>query len=360
MAQLHALFPDAPLYVSIYDRARMPPEWRAWLVRTSFMQYLPGVMRHHQWYLPLYPAAMASFRLKKYDLILSSSSAWGKGVRVPEGALHVCYCHAPMRFAWRYDQYAAQEGFGSGRAGSLLSRGAVPLLAGLRRWDLATAAHVDHFIANSRTVAARIAHIYGRDATVIYPPIETAKYAAPADVPDAPEPFFFVLTRLVPYKRLDLAVQAANALGVRLEIGGDGRDRARLEAMAGPTVRFLGRISDAEKRDKYARCIATIFPGEDDFGIAQVEAQAAGRPVVAYGRGGAMESVRDGVTGVLFAEQTVESVIGAMRQVQARQWDRAVIAAYARRFDVSVFRERMTDFLTDAWERQRGTPPPTP
>ncbi len=353
MEQFHALFPEAPLFTSIYDRDGMPTEYRDWDIHTSFMQHLPGIMRHHQPYLPLYPLAMAQFDLSGYPIILSSSSAFGKGVGVPPGAMHACYCHAPMRFAWNYAGYASREGFGR-----LAGLGLRPALASLRRWDRATSAHVDHFIANSRTVAVRIADYYGRDATVIHPPVETARYAPPGDVPDAPEPFFLMVSRLVPYKRLDLAVRAANALGARLEIAGAGRDRAALEAIAGPTVRFLGRISDDEKRERYARCTAALFPAEDDFGIAQVEAQAAGRPVVAYGRGGALESVRDGVTGVLFAEQTTESLMDAMRRVQAQSWDRPTIIAHARRFDASVFRTRIHDFLADAWERH--PPPPSP
>ncbi len=346
--QLHALFPDAPVFTSIYDRERMPEAYRAWEIHSSFMQRLPGVMRHHQPYLPLYPLAMASFNLAGFPLIVSSSSAFGKGVRVPPGALHVCYCHAPMRFAWNYEAYAAREGFG--RAVDL---GIRPLIAALRRWDRASSARVNHFIANSRTVAVRIAQIYGRDATVIYPPIETDRYAPPLCMPEKPESFFFLVSRLVPYKRIDLAIRAANALGVRLEIASTGRDREALEAIAGPTVRFLGWISDEEKREKYARCTATLFPAEDDFGIAQLEAMAAGRPVVGYGRGGSAESVRDGVTGVLFPEQTVEAITDAMRRVQSQRWDRETIIAHARRFDASVFRARMHDFLADAWERHR-------
>jgi glycosyltransferase involved in cell wall biosynthesis len=344
--QLHALFPAAPLFTSIYDRERMPEAYRSWEIHPSFMQHLPGVMRHHQPYLPLYPLAFASHNLAAYPLVVSSSSAFGKGVRVPRGAVHVCYCHAPMRFAWNYEAYAAREGFG--RAVDL---GIRPLLTALRRWDRATSAHVDHFIANSRTVAVRIARIYGRDATVIYPPVETSRYAPPPGTPAEPESFFFLVSRLVPYKRIDLAIHAANALGVRLEIASTGRDREALEAIAGPTVRFLGWISDEEKRDKYARCTATLFPAEDDFGIAQLEAMAAGRPVVGYGRGGSAESVRDGVTGILFGEQTVDAMMDAMRRVQSHPWDRETIIAHARRFDASVFRARMYDFLADAWER---------
>jgi glycosyltransferase involved in cell wall biosynthesis len=344
--QIHQLFPTAPIYVSMYDRERMPEAYRGWDIHPSFMQHLPGVMRHHQQYLPLYPLAMASFNLAPYRLIVSSSSAFGKGVRVPRGALHVCYCHAPMRFAWDYEAYAAREGFG--RAVNI---GIRPLLAALRRWDRATSARVDHFIANSRTIAVRIARVYGRDATVIYPPVETDRYAPPPGTPEEPEPFFFLVSRLVPYKRIDLAIQAANALGARLEIASTGRDRARLEALAGPTVHFLGWISDEEKREKYARCTATLFPAEDDFGIAQLEAMAAGRPVVAYGRGGSAESVRDGVTGILFPEQTAEAMVDAMRRVQSQSWDRQTIVAHARRFDASVFRTRMESFLAEAWER---------
>ena len=349
--ELHTLYPTAPLYVSIYDRAWMPERYRGWDIHTSFMQHLPQVMTRHQMYLPLYPAAMAVFDLSHFPLIVSSSSAWGKGVRVPPGAVHVCYCHAPMRFAWDSGEYAAREGFGRAKTMAL-----GPVLAALRRYDRATSRSVTAFVANSRTVAGRIATIYGRDATVIYPPVDTVKYTAPPDTLPEPEPFFLVVSRLLPYKRLDLAVRAANALGVRLEIVGAGRGRAALEEIAGPTVRFLGRVSDDELRDRYARCTAAIFPAEDDFGIAQLEAQAAGRPVVAFGKGGSAESVRDGVTGALFREQTVESVVGAMRRVQAGRWDRAAIAAHARRFDAAVFRERMAAFVAETWARHGKFP----
>ncbi|HET8627210.1 MAG TPA: glycosyltransferase [Thermomicrobiales bacterium] len=339
LEELHALWPDAPVFVSMYDRERMPPAYREWDIRPTFMQRLPGILRNHQPYLPVYPLAFARLDLRGYDLVLSSSSAFAKNVHPAPGALHVCYCHSPMRFAWNYGDYARRERLGPG-AGAALR----PLLRAVRLWDAAGAARVDAFIANSHTVAGRIARFYGREAAVIHPPVETATLAA-ARTGAPPDDFYLLVSRLVPYKRLDIVVAAFNRLGLPLRVVGEGRDRAALERLAGPTVRFLGRVSDEEKADLYARCRATLFPAEDDFGIAQVEAQAAGRPVIAYRAGGALETVVDGVTGLFFDAQSPEAVAGAVRRAADHDFDADAIAAHARSFDVAIFRRRMYDFV---------------
>ncbi len=342
LEELHALWPQAPIFTSIYDRERMPAAYRDWPIRTTFMRRLPGILRHHQPYLPVYPLAFSRLDLRGYDLVVSSSSAFAKNVHPAPGALHVCYCHSPMRFAWNYDDYARRE-----RLGAVAGAALRPILRAVRLWDTRGTGRVDHLVANSRVVAARIRRFYGREATVIHPPVRTD--IAPAA--GAPDDFYLVLTRLVPYKRLDVVVEAFNRLGRPLRIAGAGRDRAALERLAGPNVTFLGAVSDAEKARLYARCRATIFPAEDDFGIAQVEAQAAGRPVLAYRAGGALETVVEGVTGLFFEEQTPAAVAAAVERLEAgyATFDPATIVAHARSFDAAVFRRAFAGFVEERW-----------
>lgn len=327
---LHGLYPTAPVYTSLYDPAALPAAYRAWDIRTSFMQKLPAWRKHFRKYFLLYPSAFEAFDLSEYDLVISSSSAYAKGVITRPGAKHVCYCHTPMRFAWRSADYVEREQIG-GVFGALL-----PLfLTYVRLWDVQTAARVDHFIANSQTVAGRIKHFYRRDATVLTPPVELAPFA-----PRPPEDFYLAGGRLVPYKRLDLAIRACNELSVPLIIFGDGRDRAELAALAGPTVRFVGRVDDATLRDLYARCRAYLMPGEEDAGIQPLEAMGAGRPVVAFGAGGALDTVIEGETGRFFASQTVQGLVAAIRTSQHDSYDPAAIRRHAETFARPVFEAR--------------------
>lgn len=346
LEEMHAIWPEAPIFVSIYDRERMPAAYRDWPIRTTFMQGLPGILRNHQPYLPIYPIAFSRLDLRDYDLIVSSSSAFAKNIHPRPGALHVCYCHSPMRFAWNAADYARRE-----RLGPAVRAGLAPLLRGLQRWDARGTARVDHLIANSAVVADRIRRFYGREAAVIHPPVQTAIPAATGD----PEDYYLILTRLVPYKRLDIVVEAFNRLGLPLRIAGVGRDRAALERLAGPNITFLGGVSDEEKHRLYARCRATIFPAEDDFGIAQLEAQAAGRPVIAFRAGGATETVVDGVTGVFFDAQTPEAVAGAVRRCAALDFDAATIRAHARSFDATIFRQRLAAFVAARYEEHASS-----
>jgi glycosyltransferase involved in cell wall biosynthesis len=345
LEELRAVWPDAPVFVSIYDRERMPAAYREWTIRTTFMQRLPGILRNHQPYLPLYPLAFARLDLRGYDLIVSSSSAFAKNIHPTPGALHVCYCHSPMRFAWNAADYARREKLGSPVRAAL-----GPLLRVIRRWDERGTRRVDHLIANSATVAERIGRYYGREAVVIHPPVRTDIPAAKSE----PDDFFLVVTRLVPYKRLDIVVEAFNRLGLPLRIVGQGRDRAELERRAGPNIRFLGGVSDEEKNHLYARCRATIFPAEDDFGIAQVEAQSAGRPVIAFRAGGATETVRDGVTGVFFDAQTPEALMAAVGRLAEMRFDPATIRAHARTFDATVFRRNIAAYVDECWRAHVG------
>jgi len=334
----HELFPDAPLYTSIYDPRRVDAAFQQIDIRTSFMQRLPFVKKHHQPFLPLYPFAMERLDLRGYDLILSSSSAFGKGVITKPGTMHICYCHTPMRWCWNYDEYVEREQLGK------LARGVLPfLITWLRVWDQTTAMRVDHFIANSPAVADRIQKYYRREAVVIPPPVDASRFLF--DPTTQPEDYFLVVSRFMPYKRIDLAIQACNRLQLPLVIIGSGRDQQRLQQMAGPTIRFLGRLSDAEVLHYYAHCRALILPGEEDFGITPLEAQASGRPVIAYSAGGALASVIDGVTGTFFQEQTVESLAATLAAFDETRYDPQIIRDHALEFDKPRFHRRILQFI---------------
>jgi glycosyltransferase involved in cell wall biosynthesis len=334
----HDIFPEAPIYTSIYDPERVDPAFRTMDIRTSFMQKLPLVTKHHQPYLPLYPFAMEALDLRGYDLVLSSSSAFGKGVITKPGTLHICYCHTPMRWCWNYEEYVEREQLGK------VARRILPfLITGLRVWDQTSAMRVDDFIANSPVIAERIKKYYRREAVVIPPPVEASRFpATPAtEIAD----YFLALGRFIPYKRFDLAIEACNRLQLPLVVIGKGRDEERLKRIAGPTIRFLGRLSDEEVIHYYRHCRAFLFPGDEDFGITPLEAQAAGRPVIAYGAGGALASVVDGVTGLFFREQTVESLVEVLATFNERNFDSDAIRNHALEFDTPRFQRRIMQFI---------------
>ncbi len=334
----HDIFPEAPIYTSIYDPERVDPAFRTMDIRTSFMQKLPLVTKHHQPYLPLYPFAMEALDLRGYDLVLSSSSAFGKGVITKPGTLHICYCHTPMRWCWNYEEYVEREQLGK------VARRVLPfLITGLRVWDQTSAMRVDDFIANSPVIAERIKKYYRREAVVIPPPVEASRF--PATPATETEDYFLALGRFVPYKRFDLAIEACNRLQLPLVVIGKGRDEERLKRIAGPTIRFLGRLSDEEVIHYYRHCRAFLFPGDEDFGITPLEAQAAGRPVIAYGAGGALASVVDGVTGLFFREQTVESLVEVLATFKERNFDPDAIRNHALEFDTPRFQRRIMQFI---------------
>jgi glycosyltransferase involved in cell wall biosynthesis len=333
---LTAMFPTAPVYTSIYWPEAMPPAYRGWNIHTTWLDRLPGIHRHHQPYLPLYPLAFGRLKLDGFDLVISNKSAFCLGVRPPPQTCHLCYCLTPTRFVWDLDSYAEREQ--AGQATRLLAQS---LLGWLQRWELAAARRVTAFVAISREVQDRIRQFYGRDSVVIHPPVDTHRFV-PASTQDD---YFLIVSRLVPYKRIDLAVQAFSDLGLPLWIAGDGRDRPRLEAMAGPGVRFLGRVPGEVLPDLYARCRAYILPGLEDFSIAPVEAMAAGRPVIAYARGGALDTVVGDVTGTFFSEPTAESLADAVRRFEALSFDPATIRMQAERFDTQVFTEKLSAFI---------------
>ncbi len=338
---LVALYPDSPIYSGIYAPDLMPAAYRDWDIRTQWVDRLPGIHTHHQPYLPLYPVGWSGLDLSDYDVVLSNKSGFCHGVRYGEATLHICYCLAPTRYVWQLESYIAREGLG--RAVEL---GLRPLVAALKRWDYAAAQRVHHFIAISREIRERIKALYKRDSIVIYPPVDTSRFQPSAVVED----YYLVVSRLIPYKRIDLAVRAATRLGVPLKIGGKGRDLERLQAMAGPTVEFPGYVSDDQLPELMARCKAFLFPGLEDFGITPVQAQAAGRPVIAFAGGGALDTVIPGRTGELFYEMSVESLMAVMQSFDASAYDGAAIRAHAEHFDTQVFNRQISAYVEGAWE----------
>jgi glycosyltransferase involved in cell wall biosynthesis len=321
----------------------MPAAWRDWPIHTLWMDRLPGIYRHHQRYLPLYPLAFGALDLSGYEVVLSNKSGFCHGVHTGPDTLHICYCLAPTRYVWQYEAYVAREQFGG-----LLKSAIQPVIRRLQRWDFAAAQRVDHFIAISTEIQERVKKYYQRDSVVIYPPVDAATHFTPA-APDQVEDYFLIVSRLIPYKRIDLAVQACTRLGLPLIVGGKGRDRERLEAMAGPTVKFVGYVPDAELPGLMARCRAFIFPGLEDFGITPLQAQAAGRPVIAFRGGGTLDTVVQGVTGEFFHEQTADSLAEALKHFEASRYDSAAIRAHALRFDRAVFDREMTVFVEKAY-----------
>lgn len=332
----HQIFPAAPLYTTVALPHRLPSGLRNAKLHTSFMQRMPAIESNFRQYFLLYPWAVESLDLSAYELILSSSSGYGKGVHRGKDAIHVCYCHTPMRWVWRYDDYAAREGFGA------FSRVALPaMLSGLRWWDRRASRQPDYYIANSTFVAERIRLVYQREAVVIPPPIDVDRFQPSTESED----YFLVLSRLVPYKRIDLAVQACTRMNKELIVIGDGPDRGRLEAMAGKTIRFLGRQPDAVVNHYASRCRALLFPGEEDFGMVPLEINAAGRPVIAYRAGGALETVVEGVTGLFFHQPTSDSLANAIETFELCQWTPYRLRDHAEKYSYPIFANRILAFL---------------
>ena len=340
LEQLHSYYPDAPIYTSMYDPNAMPAAYRSWDIRTSFMQRLPLVTTRHQAYLMVYPIAFESFDLGGYDVVISNSSAFCKGVVTGPSTLHISYCLTPMRWVWRYRDYVERE-----RLGGLARIMLPPLIHYLRVWDAGASSRVDRYIAISTAVAARIRKYYRRESEIIPPPVDTDQFALSRTSGD----YYLTVARLAPYRRIDLIVEAFRELGLPVKIVGIGRDRARLEARATPNIEFLGRVDDETLADLYANCRGYLFPGEEDFGIAPVEAQAVGKPVVAYAAGGSLDTVIDGETGVLFPRQTPRDLADAVRRLETLSFDPERIRQNAERFSVSVFRERFTSFVERAY-----------
>jgi len=335
-------FPQAELYTLIHNREAVSDVLNSHKIHTSPLQRIPGVMRNYRAMLPLFPAAAASLRPRAPDLLISTSHCVAKSVRPPAGARHLCYCFTPMRYAWSfYEEY-----FGGGRLKALACK---PLLAMLRRWDRRTAGRVDRFVAISRHVAERIRRFYGRECDIVHPPVDTEFFTTGGE--RAGE-FDLVVSALVPYKRIDLAVSAYTRTGRALKIVGVGSELPGLRRLAGANIEFMEWRSDEEVRALYRACRCLVFPGEEDFGIVPLEAQACGCPVVAFGRGGALETVEEGISGVFFKVQDEQSLMEAVDRCAAMRWDPSAIRAQAEPFGVRPF----VDGIAGAIERCMATP----
>lgn len=335
------LYPTAPIHTLVAFPEQVSDTIRRHEIRTSFLQRLPLVETRYRHYLPLFPTAIERFDMQGFDLVVSSSHAVAKGIKPSEGALHISYVHTPMRYVWdMFDQYFNVNTVGSTKLAFIRL-----MAARIRRWDVRTSTRVHHFIANSAYVAERIQRIYNRDATVIHPPVETQRFSTSYNNDGR----FLIVSALVPYKRVDLAIQTANALQLPLRIIGDGPERLKLLQLAGPTVTIEGWQSDAEIEKAYATCRALLFPGEEDFGIVPVEAMACGKPVIAFGRGGATETVIEGLSGTLFTEQTVASMTEAIALFEHMDFDADGIRRHAESFDRSVYTEKMDDYIRERW-----------
>lgn len=344
LAALHRLYPHADVYALVYNAAGMPGDFEAVPTHTSFIQRLPFAQRYFRAYLPLYPMAAARLDVRDYDVVISSSSAWVHGARTNPLATHVCYCHTPFRFAW--GEAAAASGAAAPIPASL-RRAVQPLLTNIRTRDLAAARQVDYFVANSRVVRERIARFYGRGSAIIYPPVDVNRFQ-PSEQHDD---YFLIVSALVPYKRVDIAVRAFTRLGLPLVIAGDGPQRRELQRLAGPTVRFVGRVPDERLAALYAHCRALVFTADEDFGITPLEAQASGRPVLAYAAGGALETVAEGATGAFFLAQDADILADAVRAFDADVYDPAVIRRHACTFSEARFAAEFHAYLAARLER---------
>lgn len=327
------LFPHADIFTHVYVPDAVSALIRSRPVKTSFINGLPGAARHYQKYLPLMPMALEQLDLRGYDLVISSESGPAKGVIAAPDALHVCYCHSPMRYLWdHYHDYRDTAG--------RLTRAMMPLLfRGLRDWDVASASRVDRIVANSHFIQRRVRRAWGRDSQVVFPPVEVDLFSASADV----EPRYLWVGQMTPYKRADLAVDAFNALKLPLLMVGEGEMAAELKRRAGPNITIVPKLDFAGLRRAYATSRALIFTAEEDFGIVPVEMMASGRPVLAYGKGGAIDTVAPGVSGLFFPEQTASSLIEGIRELETwlPDFDPAAGMAHARRFAPAVFDEGM-------------------
>ncbi|MDD4870496.1 MAG: glycosyltransferase [Kiritimatiellae bacterium] len=328
-------FPDAPLFTLIHNPSSISSVINTHKITTSWLQCVPGIMKQYRYFLPFFPEIIEGMSVPDADLLISTSHCVAKGLRARPGTKHLCYCFTPMRYAWTfYDEY-----FGNNPVKALLAK---PLLAALRKWDRNASTHVDRFVAISHHVRKRIMDFYGREADVVYPPIDTEKW-----IPGGQRSgnFDLIVSALVPYKRLDLAIKTYNHLGFQLKVAGVGTELKKLKSSASSNIEFLGWQPDDKLLELYRTCRLLIFPGEEDFGIVPLEAQACGTPVVAYAKGGLLETIKEGITGCFFNEQTTESLSESITKCAATPWDPLKIRANAEKFGVQNFINGLTESI---------------
>lgn len=341
------LYENSPIYTTIYNPDNLDDELKNIDVKTSFLQNKKGAKQNHQKYFPFMPAAFESFNLNEYDVVLSSSSSCAKGVVTNPNTMHICYCHSPMRYGWEfYYEYADNSNM------KKLKRSFLKYFINyMRVWDNVSSNRVDYFIANSENVARRIWKHYRRESVVIHPAVRCKLF----DISQQDEEYFLIVSRLVEYKRVDLAVEVFNELGLPLVVIGDGAEREKLQAKAKDNIKFLGRQPDSIIKEYYSKCRAFVFPGEEDFGITPLEAQASGRPVIAFGKGGALETVVDGKTGIFFDEQTVDKLKEALNKFESLNFDKRIIREHAEGFDEAIFKRKIKGFIDEKYEEFMNT-----
>lgn len=341
------LFPAASVFTLVHKKGSGAAAIERMNIHTSLIQKLPFGLKRYQYYLPLFPLVIKQFDLSDFELVISSSHAVAKAVPTHPRALHICYCHTPMRYIWdQYEQY-----FGRGRANFLTRMMMKMLLPTLQRWDVKTSQNVKYFVANSKNVQERIRRIYNRDAEVLYPPVDVRRF--PLSTRD--DGYYLVVAALVPYKRIDLAIEAFNRLGKPLVIIGSGVEEKKLKALANKNIEFVPWLQEGELPKYYSGCRALIFPGEEDFGIVPVEAMACGKPVIAFEKGGALETVINGKTGIFFREQSTECLVQAVKSFETQTFDPQEIHRHAQQFDREVFRVRMQKFIAEKWEKHQSS-----
>lgn len=345
---LHRMFPTAPIFTSIFNKKNLPGFEKA-EIHTSFIQKLPFAKKRHQLYLNFMPYAYEQFDLSNFDIVISSSHACAKGIITKPETLHVCYCHTPMRYAWDNWQTYIKDY----KANPLLKHFAKKSMHKLRMWDRLSAERVDYFLANSETTKKRISKYYKKSSTVLNPPIKVSGYK----ISENTKGYFLAVGRLIPYKKFDLLVETFNQIGLPLKIAGTGIMERELRAQAKENIDFLGYVNDRELKTLYSEAEALLFPQLEDFGLTAVESMAAGRPVIAYGKGGSLDSVIDGKTGILFDEQTPESLKDAIEKYQRNKSDfiPLEIRKHAENFDQKVFEKRLMEFLKKKWDVWQGS-----
>lgn len=334
---LCALFPEAPIYTLIYDHNATGGVFEGKDIRTSFLQKMPFVKRHHRAFPLLMPMAIEQFDFSEYDTVISISASFAKGVLTKPGTRHICYCLTPPRFLWDDSQKFVEE-FGYSR---IVKRFLPPFITYLRMWDQEASKRVDDFWAISNFIKERIGKYYRRQSSVLYPPVNVSKFKISEQKGD----YFFLAGRLVSYKRFDLAVKAFKKLNLPLKIAGIGPELNKLKKLAGNKTEFVGLVSDIQLADLYAGARAVVFPQEEDFGIVPLEAMASGKPVIAYRAGGALETIEDGKTGIFFDQLTEDSLMDAVRRFETMSFDPKVCRAQAEKFDISVFKENILKHL---------------